>query len=82
MTQSQLTHQKYLASLRFYSLSSIAKWAEAKSGFDFLFLDDDLNLPYIEKNSTWYYFGNYSPTERSPEYRLVCTANKDLGAEQ
>jgi len=82
MTQSQQTHQEYLASLKFHSLSSISTWANKPLGAVQL-----LNLsvvsadfPYIEKDGIYYYFGNYGDT--SPEYRLVCTALQDLGAEK
>lgn len=79
MTQRQpLTHQEYLASLRFYSVSSIVKWA---STFRIDFLDGDKDLPYVEKQGLYYYFGDYGAAP-SHEYRLVCTADKDLGAEQ
>lgn len=77
MTQSQ-THQQYLASLKFHSLSSICTWAGKPQEWDSInFLGVKDELPYIEKDGVWYYFGLYP--ER--EYRLVCTANKDLGAE-
>lgn len=75
MTQSQ-THQQYLASLKFYSLSSICRWAGLlASESSISFLDNDRELPYVKRNDVWYYFGLYP--ER--EFRLVCTAMKDLG---
>lgn len=77
MTRSQ-THQEYLASLKFHSLSSICTWAGKPQEWDSIgILDNDNELPYIEKDGVWYYFGLYP--ER--EYRLVCTAMNDLGAE-
>lgn len=75
MAQSQLTHQDYLAGLKFHSISSILTWAGSTLA---MYLDGDKSLPYVEKSGTWYYFGLYP--ER--EYRLVCTATKDIGAEQ
>ena len=75
---TQRTHQEYLSSLRFYSVTSICNWAGARNGIQFL--QGDVELPYVEKDGLFYYFGNYGP-QTSHEYRLVCTANKDLGAE-
>lgn len=81
MTQSQHTHEQYLASLKFHSLSSICTWA-GKQMKDIQLLSNivSADYPYIEKNGTYYYFGNYG--DSSPEYRLVCTSNKDIGAEK
>lgn len=82
MTQRQLTHQEYLSSLVFHSISSIGTWAGLQNSHAIKFLDNDLGLPYVEKSGLYYYFGNQKEWDASPEYRLVCTANKDLGAEQ
>lgn len=72
MTQSQLTHQEYLASLRFYSVTSICNWAGTINGV--LFLEGDETLPYIELNGLYYYFG----TNDKKEYKLVMISEKDI----
>lgn len=79
MTQSQLTHQEYLAILRFYSVTSICNWAGTINGIQFL--EGNKDLPYVERQGLYYYFGDYG-VKPSHEYRLVCTATKDIGAEQ
>ena len=77
MTQSQQTHQEYLASLKFHSISSIVRWSGKTNSGEIMFLklDEEWDFPYIEKDGLYYYFGMYP----EHEYRLVCTADKDLG---
>lgn len=60
--------------LIFNSPTSILTWAGAQQGHR---LDKD--IWYVLKDNLWYYFGYYAAEK---EYRLICSADKDLGAEE
>jgi hypothetical protein len=60
----------------FQSVSSIISWS---GGSQIRYVGNDNNMPYVEKQGTFYYFARQSQSE---PYRLVMESSRNVMAEK